>query len=60
MKKEYIIPSIEVMEITPTAILAQSIGVNGDDSDAVDTSNPGIQRSREDNPSMPNLWDQVW
>ena len=41
-------------------MLAASLPIGGDSSEEVDTSLPGGQLGREDNPSRPNLWDQGW
>lgn len=56
MKKEYINPSMEVIEITTQHILANSMVTHDEQVNTDD-----IQFGREDNtPSNPNLWDQGW
>ncbi len=61
MKKTYITPSIEVIEInTKSMIMDMSMILDGTEENAVDTSaDDGInQLGRNDNSS--NLWDQMW
>lgn len=59
MKKQYITPSIEAIEINSVNIIASSdIIINGDKE--TDTSVDGGQLGREDNPSRPNIWEQGW
>lgn len=50
-------PSQEVIEIAPATMMAQSLGLS---DEGKDTSVDGIQRSRENFPSNPNLWEQAW
>ena len=57
MKKAYMTPSQEVIEIAPATMMAQSLGLS---DEGKDTSVDGIQRSRENFPSNPNLWEQAW
>ena len=57
MKKAYIEPSMEVIEINTAAIIAESMPFSETE---VDTSEEGGQLGREDRPSGPNLWDNVW
>ena len=58
MKKTYIAPSMEVIKVGATSMMASSLKM--DDSTTVDTSNGG-QLGREDNtPSLPNIWEQRW
>lgn len=60
MKKAYITPAMEMIEINAVSILAaSSLSINSS-HDAVNTSAEGVQLGREDNPSTPNLWDQEW
>lgn len=61
MKKIYIAPSVEEIEIDTVSIIAASLGVDSSDDNSVDTSVDGVQLGREDNtPSNPNLWEQSW
>lgn len=57
MKKIYIAPSIEVLNVVANNIVATSLGVG---EGSTDTSNPDNQDAREDKPSRPNLWEQGW
>lgn len=58
MKKTYIVPYVEEINIGVISMLAASIGFNNTE---VDTSGEGVQLGREDNtPSSPNLWEQGW
>lgn len=58
MKKTYITPSVEEINVDVVNILAESVVINSDKY--VDTSDGG-QLGREDNtPSRPNLWEQGW
>lgn len=58
MKKEYIAPSMDVIEVAPVTVLAAStINVSEDEKDS---SVDGVQRGREDHISNPNLWDNAW
>lgn len=58
MKKTYIAPEVETIKVNAMNMLATSLGINNDTE--VDTSDPGTQLGREDNPSRPNLWEQGW
>ena len=59
MKKMYVAPEVETIKVNAMNMLATSMGIN--DNTKVDTSVPGTQLGREDNnPSSPNLWEQVW
>ena len=59
MKKMYIAPEVETIKVNAMNMLATSMGIN--DKTKVDTSAEGVQLGREDNnPSSPNLWEQVW
>lgn len=58
MKKTYIVPYVEEINVGAISMLAASIGFNNTE---VDTSGEGVQLGREDNnPSSPNLWEQGW
>lgn len=59
MKKVYIAPTMEAIKIDTASILAASEGLpinNG----STDTSAEGGQDGRDNQPSNPNLWDQLW
>ncbi|MBR5466287.1 MAG: hypothetical protein IKU79_02625 [Bacteroidaceae bacterium] len=58
MKKTYIEPSVEVIKMEPTCMLATSFKL--DDDTTVDTSGEGGQLGREERPSRPNVWEQGW
>ena len=58
MKKTYIAPSVEVIEMEATNMLATSLDLNDDTT--VDTNTDGGQLGREDRPSRPNVWEQGW
>ena len=58
MKKMYITPSVEEIKVNAMNMLAQS-DMNLNETET-DTSQPGGQLGREDNPSRPNLWEQGW
>ena len=58
MKKTYITPSVEVIKMETTSIVAASL--NLDNNNEVDTSVDGGQLGREDRPSRPGLWEQGW
>ena len=55
-------PEVETIKVNAMNMLAASLPIGGDSNDeSVDTSVPGTQFGREDNnPSSPNLWEQVW
>lgn len=61
MKKAYIAPTMEAIKIDTTSILAASqneeLPVVGG---STDTDSPGGQDGRDNQPSNPNLWDQLW
>ena len=57
MKKTYIAPSVEVIKVEATSMLAASMRMF--DSE-VDTTSDGGQLGRENNPSRPNIWEQGW
>ena len=56
MKKTYISPEVEVIEMETNYMLAASLGISDTE---VDTSNGG-QLGREDKPGRPNVWEQNW
>ena len=58
MKKMYITPSVEEIKVNAMNMLAQS-DMNLNETET-DTSQPGGQLGREDNPSRPNLWEPGW
>ena len=58
MKKMYIAPEVETIKVNAMNMLATSLGIN--DNKEVNTSDEGVQLGREDNPSRPNIWEQVW
>ena len=58
MKKMYITPSVEEIKVNSMNMLAQS-DMNLNETET-DTSQPGGQLGREDNPSRPNIWEQGW
>ena len=58
MKKMYITPTVEEIKVTAMNMLAQS-DMNLNETET-DTSQPGGQLGREDNPSRPNIWEQGW
>lgn len=60
MKKMYVAPEVETIKVNAMNMLAASLPIGGDSSEEVDTSVPGTQLGREDNPSRPNLWEQGW
>lgn len=57
MKKTYIIPSVEVIKVGATSMLAASVKMFDKE---VDTTSEDGQLGREDNPSRPNIWEQGW
>ena len=59
MKKMYIAPEVETIKVGAISMLAAS-SMDINDNTEVDTSAPGTQLGREDNPSRPNLWEQGW
>ena len=60
MKKTYITPSVETIKVSTVNMLAASLQVFSD-TEAVNTSDPGVQLGREDNgPSAPGVWDSEW
>lgn len=59
MKKTYIEPSVEVVELDAESILAASeISVNPDKE--VDTDTDDGQLGREETGSAHNIWEQGW
>ena len=60
MKKMYITPEVEEIKVNAMNMLAASLPIGGDSSEEVDTSLPGGQLGREDNPSRSNIWEQGW
>lgn len=62
MKKVYIKPSNEVYSISTTeGILVSASNPEGFDTSIGGESNgDGVDYSREDNPSRPNIWEQGW
>ena len=58
MKKTYMTPSVEVIEMEAATIMAASLGMNDDKT--VDTNEEGGQLGREDKPNRPNIWEQSW
>ena len=62
MKKTYISPSVEVIDIHATQLMAASGDIqiiSGTDAPKVDTSTSGVQLGRENNGSS-SVWDQEW
>lgn len=60
MKKQYITPSIEAIEINAVNIIASS-DIIIDGNKETDTSVDGGQLGREvETPSRPNIWEQGW
>lgn len=58
MKKTYITPSVEVIKVGATSMLAASIKMI---DETVDTTSEGGQLGREDNSSSrPGIWEQGW
>ena len=57
MKKTYIAPEVEVIEMETNYMLAASLDLN---DTPVDTNKDGVQLGREDKPGRPNVWDQDW
>lgn len=60
MKKTYITPSVEVIEVGAISMMATSLNVYNDNESSVDTSEEGVQLGREDRPGNPNVWEQGW
>ncbi len=62
MKKTYIVPSVEVMNITKQSLLANSPlkGVGGGDGYQDGSVMEGREDNYDDGASAPNLWDQGW
>ena len=60
MKKMYVKPSIEVIKVNATSMLASStIGMNS--AKTVNSSEEGTQLSRENRgSSFGNIWDSQW
>lgn len=58
MKKVYIQPSVETYNVKAVNMLAASLPVGGENAPEVDPETG--QNGREDNPSRPNIWEQVW
>lgn len=58
MKKMYIAPEVEEIKVNAMNMLAQS-DMSLKDTET-DTSQPGGQLGREDNPSRPGIWEQGW
>ena len=56
----YITPEVEEIKVNAMNMLAASLPIGGDSSEEVDTSLPGGQLGREDNPSRPNILEQGW
>ena len=54
----YITPEVEEIKVNAMNMLAQS-DMNLNETET-DTSQPGGQLGREDNPSRPNIWEQGW
>ena len=55
MKKTYIKPEANIFDVELNNIIATSLGVD----DSVEVPDDG-EKSREDNPSRPNIWEQGW
>ena len=55
MKKTYVSPFAEEVNIETTQMLAASMGMNGDTE--VDTNNPGTQLSDDRRGEWGNLWN---
>ena len=56
----YITPEVEEIKENAMNMLPASLPIGGDSSEEVDTSLPGGQLGRENNPSRPNIWEQGW
>ena len=56
----YITPEVEEIKENAMNMLPASLPIGGDSSEEVDTSLPGGQLGREDNPSRSNIWEQGW
>ena len=61
MKKSYISPSVEVININGATQLMAGSGIKivSDSGTEVNTSNSGVQLGRENNGSS-SVWDQEW
>ena len=57
MKKTYIAPEVEIVNVNSVSMLASSPGISNEGS-----VGDGEELSREDptTPSRPNLWEQGW
>lgn len=60
MKKEYITPDMDVIEINTSSAMLLSASMGLDDSDTEWDTSGGEQGGRNDRPSNPNLWEQSW
>ena len=58
MKKVYVKPSVEVIKVNATNMLAASIKMY--DGPSVDTTVEGEQLGRKNNSSFGNIWDSQW
>ena len=57
MKKVYVKPSVEVIKVNATNMLAASVRMI---DDTVDTSEDNVQLGRKNNSSFGNIWDSQW
>jgi hypothetical protein len=57
MKKTYVSPLAMEVNVETENMLAASLGVDGSDDNAVDTSKPGSQLSNGNRGSWGNLWE---
>ena len=58
MKKNYVKPSVEVIKVNATNMLAASLPING--AQSIDTTVEGEQLGRKNNSSFGNIWDSQW
>ena len=58
MKKTYVNPEIQVIKLNAVSMLASSIGII--DNTSVDSSEEGMQFSRDTEVSSSNVWDKNW
>lgn len=58
MKKNYVKPSVEVIKVNATNMLANSLIINNEKT--IDTSADGGQLGRKNNSSFGNIWDSQW
>lgn len=60
MKKKYMTPDMEVIELNLASSMLASMSLDVKEDDDTEWDTTGGQGSREDRPSNPNLWDSVW